>query len=371
MSKLHQLAEIGQALWLDDLNRSLLNSGKLMRLIDEDAISGVTSNPTIFAKAITTSDDYDEQLLQLVRDGADLDHVYTSLVSEDIREACDALRETWDKTNRTHGWASVEVSPQIAYDTETTVAEVHEWVKRVDRDNLFVKVPATPQGVDAIERLIGEGISINVTLIFSLARYNAIAEAYISGLERFVASGGDPSTVQSVASFFVSRVDTEIDRRLDELGKPELQGNAGVANARAAYGMFQELFSGDRWEPLAAAGARVQRPLWASTGVKNPAYRDTMYIEDLIAPDTVNTMPEPTIRAFQDHGDPGVGPFTEGDIQEARSFLDELAAAGIDYDDVTDVVLEREGVEKFVTSFDELMVCLGSKRDAISKDAQG
>ena len=369
MSNLHQLSEIGQALWLDDLNRSLLNSGKLKRFLEEDAITGVTSNPTIFAKAITTSDDYDDQLRQLVRDGLSLDDVYRSLVAEDIREACDTLRETWNKTDRTHGWASVEVSPQIAYDTETTVAEVHEWVKRVDRDNLFVKVPATPQGVDAIERLIGEGISINVTLIFSLQRYKAIAEAYISGLERFVASGGDPATVQSVASFFVSRVDTEIDRRLDEIGKPELKGRAAVANARAAYGMFLELFGGDRWEPLAAAGARVQRPLWASTGVKDPAYRDTMYVEDLIAPDTVNTMPETTIRAFQDHGDPSVGPFTDSDIQEARAFLDQLGAEGIDYDDVTDVVLEREGVDKFITSFDELMECLEGKRDALSKDS--
>ena len=369
MSKLRDVASAGQSIWLDDLSRALVTTGELRRLLDEDAVTGVTSNPTIFAKAISGSTDYDEQLRGLAERGADTDEAYVALVTEDIQGACDTFREHWQRSQTRDGWASVEVSPAIAYDTDATVAEVREWVKRVDRDNLFVKVPATAAGIAAIERLTAEGISINVTLIFSLERYREVAEAYISGLEHFVAAGGDPSRVHSVASFFVSRVDAEVDRRLEELAGARadeqrlhrLKGRAGIANARVAYGMFLELFNGPRWDSLKQHGARPQRPLWASTGVKDPSYRDTMYVEELIAPDTINTMPETTIRAFQDHGNLGTGPFTKEDIHEGRGILDELSDVGIDYRDVTEQVLERDGVEKFEDSFDEVMRCLERK----------
>jgi transaldolase len=371
MSRLHQVARIGQGLWLDDLRRDLVSTGELARLFRDDAITGVTSNPTIFANAITGSDVYDDQLEQLAQAGAEADEAYVALVTEDIRGACDVFRDEWHRTERRDGWASIEVSPRIAYDTEATILEVREWVKRIDRDNLFVKVPATAAGVPAIERLTAEGISINVTLVFSLDRYREVANAYITGVDRYTSGGGDPARVQSVASFFVSRVDTEVDRRLDELAERNgaegaqirgLKGLAGVANARAAYGIFLDLFGDPRWKDLEQRGARAQRPLWASTGVKDPAYRDTMYVEDLIAPNTVVTMPAGTIRAFQDHGRPEAGPFTVDDIARSNEILRDLEAVGIDYNDVTEGVLEREGVQKFDDSFDKLLGCIESKK---------
>ncbi len=381
MSRLHEVADKGQSIWLDNLRRSLVATGELRRLMEEDAVTGVTSNPTIFAAAIAGSSDYDDQLRRLIDEQAGVEEAYAALVSEDIQAASDVLRPIWERTGGADGFVSVEVSPRLAHDADATIADAREWAKRIDRDNVLIKVPATHAGLVAIERLTAEGISVNVTLIFSLERYRAVAESYLTGLESFVADGGDARTVASFASFFISRVDVEVDRRLDELAAHatgtgalqihELKGKAALANARAAYGLFAELFAGDRWEALAARGARLQKPLWASTGVKDPTYPDTMYVDELIALDTVNTMPEATIRAFQDHGSPDAGPFGEAEIADARAVLRALGEAGIDYEDVTNHVLEREGVDKFVASFDELIACLESKRHALSRGKRG
>jgi transaldolase/glucose-6-phosphate isomerase len=376
VSNLHEISAKGQSIWLDELRRGWLVSGELERMMREDALTGMTSNPTIFATAVSGSTDYQEELARLIEEGADTQELYVALVTEDIQGACDILRPVWEKTGGTDGFVSIEVSPGVAYDTAATIDEVRAWHKRIARPNCLVKVPATPAGLPVIEQMIGEGLSINVTLTFGLDRYREVAGAYLAGLERLLAQGGDPARVFSVASFFVSRVDSEVDRRLDELAAEAegprrdelraLRGKAGIANARAAYGIFQEIFSGDRWERLADRGARVQKVLWASTSVKDPAYRDTMYVEELLAPDTVNTMPLSTIRAFQDHGDPTAGAFGKAEIEEARRTLDRLTKVGIDYQDVTDV-LEREGVEKFAASFDGLMDCLDTSRRALSQ----
>jgi transaldolase len=379
MSKLHDVSEQGQSIWLDNLRRDLVSSGELQRLMDEDAVTGVTSNPTILATAIAGSADYDDQVASLTRKGASVDELYPSLVTQDIRDACDVLLPAWDRTSGADGFVSVEVSPEVSQDADATVAEARDWVKRIDRDNLLVKVPANEPGLAAIERLTAEGISVNVTLIFSLDRYRAVADAYISGLERFVASGGDASKVASFASFFVSRVDTEVDGRLDYLSEhsaprdrariTQLRGKAGIANARVAYGIFKEVFSSGRWIHLEQQGARVQKPLWASTGVKDPSYPDTMYVEQLIAPETVNTLPMAAMRAFQDHGDPGVGPFDDAAVGEARQVLRSLDECGVDMGDVTSR-LEAEGIEKFVSSFTELRQRLEEERVAALTSTQ-
>ncbi len=367
-SHLHAVALAGQSIWSDQISRAMLDSGELARRIGADAVTGVTSNPTIFAKAITGSEDYDAALAELVDRGASVEEIYAHLVTADIRDACDVLRPVFEATEGRDGFVSVEVSPELADDTDGTVAEAREWSKRVDRPNLLVKVPATPAGIPAIARLIGEGISVNVTLIFSLRRYREVMDAYLRGLETFRQVGGDLGAVASVASFFVSRMDTEVDRRLETIGTPQalaLRGAAAVANARAAYDEFLSVFRGPRWEALATAGARIQRPLWASTSTKNPAYRDTLYVDTLVAPHTVNTMPLDTIDAYQDHGPAKpriVGP---EEIARARATLRELAAVGIDYDDVT-ATLEREGIEKFVASYRELIANLGEKRAALT-----
>lgn len=363
MNKLDELTAQGQSIWFDNLRRDLLSSGELKRLVAEDSVTGVTTNPTILAKAISESSDYDDQLEALSRSGPTIEEAYAELVACDIQGACDVLLPVWRASEGMDGFVSVEVSPLVANDPGATVAEAREWVKRIDRDNLLVKVPATPEGAVAFEELTAEGVSINVTLIFSLGRYRDIAERYMAGIERFLAAGGDPSRVHSVASFFVSRVDTEVDTRLDALGSPgitgELRGKAGIANARAAYGFFEEILSSNRWQAIARRGAAVQRPLWASTGVKDPAYPDTMYVDSLIAPQTVNTMPLETLRAFADHGDPRGG-FSADDVTEARRVLAELEAAGISYDDVTDTI-ERQGLEKFSASFEEMRSLLRDK----------
>ena len=335
----------------------MLTSGELARLIDEDAVTGVTSNPTIFAGAITGSDDYDDQLGELARRGADTVEIVTALMTADIQAGCDVLRPVWDSTGGGDGYVSVEVSPDVANDTEATVAEARDWVKKVNRPNLFVKVPATPAGVPAIRRLIGEGISINVTLVFSLDRYREVIEAYLSGLDEYRKSGGRLDGVTSVASFFVSRFDTEVDPQLEQIGTPEaleLRGQTAVANARVAYGDFLDTFRGERWTALEAAGARLQRPLWASTSTKNPEYPDTMYVDALVQRDTVDTMPLETIAAVKDHGSPHPRLFGEEDIAEARATLERLDEVGIDYDDVVQT-LEDQGVEKFTGSWRELV----------------
>jgi transaldolase len=358
-SRLHQLSELGQSVWIDFLSRDLLKRGELARMMREDAVVGVTSNPTIFQKAISAGDAYDEQLRAVLKDERDPKEVFIQLAARDVGEALDLLRAVWDEGGGRDGYVSIEVDPNLASDTQATIAEAARLHELIDRLNLFVKIPATQPGLPAIEEMIARGKSINVTLIFSLQRYAEVAEAYIRGIERLVESGGDPSRLASVASFFVSRVDTEADRRLDEIGgHDELKGKLAIANAKLAYQRYKEIFAGARWEALAAKGATPQRCLWASTSTKNPAYRDVMYVEELIGPMTVDTMPEETIRAFQDHGN--VAPTLEQGLDEAKRVFERVAEAGVDYDDVV-ATLEREGVEKFADSFSELLEGIRAK----------
>jgi transaldolase len=359
-SKLHELSELGQSVWLDNLSRESLQSGQLAKMMDEDAVTGVTSNPSIFQKALASGDAYDEQLREVAEKETDPKEIFLQLAVRDIESALDLMLPVWERTDGVDGYVSIEVDPTLAYEREETFEQamrLHEWI---DRPNLYVKIPATKPGLGAIEDCIAAGKSINVTLIFSLQRYAEVAEAYVRGLERLVAAGKDPTNVSSVASFFVSRVDSEADKRLEALGNTELQGKLAIANAKLAYERYGQVFGGERWEFLASKGARPQRCLWASTSTKNPAYRDVMYVEELIGPATVNTMPNETIEAFQDHGEVRGATITEG-LEEARALLGELAAAGVDYDDVTDT-LEEEGVQKFADSFEELLEGVRAKR---------
>jgi len=372
---LHELAKHGQSVWIDYLSREMLASGALENLIRE-GIVGVTSNPTIFEQAISAGSGYDEQLREALETTSDPKEIFISLAARDIADACDTLRPVYDEGVRraresreaaggslsaaerraaahVDGFVSIEVDPLFAYDTEATTAEASRLHALIDRPNLLVKIPATRPGLPAIEDMIAAGKSINVTLIFSLQRYTEVAEAYVRGLERLIAAGGDPSRVASVASFFVSRVDTETDKRLDEIGgHDELKGKLAIANAKLAYQRYKQVFAGERWEFLASKGASAQRCLWASTSTKNPAYSDVLYVEELIGPETVNTLPEKTIRAFQDHG--RVRPSLEEGVDEAHRLLERLASAGVDYDDVTEK-LERDGVDAFADSFAKLM----------------
>jgi transaldolase len=332
-------------------------------MMAEDAVVGVTSNPTIFQKAMSEGDWYDDQLREVLAEVDDPKEIFLRLAFDDIRDASDLMRKVWDGTEGQDGYVSLEVEPGIAHDTEATVEQAQRFHDEIDKQNLYVKIPATAAGVPAIEEMIARGKRINVTLIFGLDRYAEVAEAYIRGLERLVESSGDPKQVTSVASFFVSRVDTEADKRLDAIGgHDQLKGRLAIANAKLAYQRYEELFAGSRWEALAAKGASTQRCLWASTSTKNPEYRDVMYIEELIGPETVNTMPKETIEAFQDHGE--VRPTLEEGLDEARRLFDELAAAGVDYDDVTRV-LEEEGVQKFADSFGELLEGVAAKREQL------
>lgn len=357
LSNLHGLAAAGVSVWSDQISKKMLESGELARRIETDAVTGVTSNPTIFAKAIVGSDDYREELLDLRRAGTPNEEIAKTLMAGDITMACDVLAPVFTATGGRDGFVSVEVSPTLAGDTDATVAEARDWVKQIDRANLLVKVPATREGVPAIRTLIGEGISVNVTLIFGLDRYDEVMEAYLEGLEAYSGVGGDLSSVFSAASFFVSRFDTEVDGRLDEIDSNDandLKGQLAVANARAAYGLFLERFSTSRFEALSDQGARPQKPLWASTSTKNPAYNDLLYVEHLVAYDTVNTMPLETIDAYQDHGDPTPPSFDAVDIVRANDHLDKLETLGISYDEVVEA-LEREGVEKFTASWLDLL----------------
>ena len=361
-SRLHELSEHGVSVWVDSLSREMLETGELQRLVHDDAVVGVTSNPTIFEKALSTGDWYDAQLRAELERADDTKEVFFALAIEDIKRACDLLRPVWERTGGIDGFVSLEVDPDLAYERDATFEQAKHLTERVDRPNLYVKIPATVPGVGAIEDSIAAGRPINVTLIFSLERHAAVAEAYVRGLERLVEAGGDPTHVVSVASFFVSRVDTEGDRRLEEIGREDLQGRLAIDNAKLAYQHYLEVFSGPRWDALATAGARPQRCLWASTSTKNPAYRDVLYVEELIGRDTVNTMPFETIAAFQDHGEIRET-LTEG-VDEARELLAKLAEAGVDYDDVTDT-LEREGVQKFSDSFASLLQGIDAKRAAL------
>jgi transaldolase len=359
---LKQLADQGQSVWIDFLSRTFVQGGDLEGLV-RDGVVGVTSNPTIFQGAIAEGDAYDEQIKQVTASETEPKEIFLALARDDIRDACDILRRVWDEGSGRDGWVSLEVDPNLAHDTERTIAEAKRLHALIERPNLLVKIPATPEGLPAIEESIAAGIPVNVTLIFSLERHRAVAEAYVRGLRRLVESGGDASKVASVASFFVSRVDTEADKRLDEVGGADhLKGTLAIANAKLAYEQYAKVFSGDAWDALAAEGATPQRCLWASTSTKNPDYRDVIYVEGLIGPDTVNTMPRETVEAFQDHG---VAERTlDQEVDGARRTLEAFAEAGVDYDDVV-AVLEREGVEKFAKSFRELFADLEAKRDSL------
>ena len=363
-SRLHELTERGQSVWFDTLSRDLVHSGGLKRMMEEDAVTGVTSNPTIFQKALSEGDAYDDQLKELLAVEDDPTKIFFALALDDIRDACDVLRPAYDASGGGDGYVSMEVEPGIAYDTRKSFQQARWIATEVDRPNLYVKIPATAPGLPAIEDCIAHGTSINITLIFSLQRYEAVVEAYLRGIERLVAGGGDPSSVVSVASFFVSRVDTETDKRLDALGRQELQGKLAIANAKLAYQHYLKAFAGPRWDFLAGKGARPQRCLWASTSTKNPEYRDVMYVEELIGPDTVNTMPLETIEAFQDHGEVRGNTVLEG-IEDAERLLVELRDVGVDYDDVVET-LEEEGVQKFADSFAELLDGVRSKRGELA-----
>jgi transaldolase len=367
-TQLQALRDHGQSPWIDFITRRFLEDGELAELVRKGVV-GVTSNPTIFQKAIADDELYDEQLQSLAGDGKDPYDAFIEIARDDIRSACDVLADTFASpaTNGIRdGWVSLEVDPRLAHDSERTLAEARRLHELVDRPNLMVKIPGTEEGLEAIESAIAMGIPVNVTLLFSLKRHRQAAEAYVRGLERLQKAGGDLGLVASVASFFVSRVDTEVDRRLDEIGRhAELKGKLAIANAKLAYQTYLEVFSGLEWEELSAAGATPQRCLWASTSTKNPEYRDVMYVEQLIGPETVNTLPPETINAFEDHGD--VARTIDDDVEYAERTMQAVNDAGVDYDDVVRT-LEREGVQKFADSFKELMDSVAaSLRGAVSR----
>jgi transaldolase len=369
---LARLSEFGVSVWLDDLSRELLAGGELQKLIDERHVVGVTSNPTIFASALAKGDRYEEQVRALAARGADVETTVFEITTDDVRSACDVFRPVYEATNHVDGRVSIEVDPRLARDTEKTIEAARLLWRTVDRPNAMIKIPATAEGLPAITQAISEGISVNVTLIFSLERYRAVMEAFVSGLEQARGKGVDISTIASVASFFVSRMDTEVDKRLDAIGDDEakeLRGKAGIANARLAYQAYEEVIGGERWKTLVGAGARVQRPLWASTGVKDPAYPDTMYVTELVAPDTVNTMPGKTLDATADHGEIA-GETIRGRYDEARQVLDRLERLGISYAEVTEL-LEREGVDKFDKSWEELLQTVTDELDRAKAHAEG
>ncbi len=351
---LAQLSAAGVSVWIDDISRDRLSTGNLGDLIRDRHVVGVTSNPTIFAKAVENSELYDPQVHDLGVRGVDVGEALRAITAFDVRWACDVLRPVYDASDGVDGRVSIEVSPDIAHDTDKTIAEARALWWLVDRANLFIKIPATVEGLPAIAQALAEGISVNVTLIFSLQRYAAVIEAFLDGMERALKAGHDVTRLASVASFFVSRVDTEVDKRLEKIGgdATALKGKAAVANARLAYKLFEEQFGADRWQRLAAAGAKPQRPLWASTSTKDPSLPDTIYVSELVAPGTVNTMPESTLQATFDHGEIPTDSI-RGNYADAQGVLDELASLGIGYDDVVET-LEREGVEKFSTSWSEL-----------------
>lgn len=370
---LRELEALGQSIWLDDIDRGDLRSGRFRRLIDEDGLAGATGNPTIFEHSITHDTSYDEQMQRLIRERKSAQDIYEALAITDEQTVADLLRPLYEQTGGRDGFVSIEVSPYLAHDTHKTLAEVRRFWQTIDRPNLMVKIPSTPAGIPAIRQALSEGININITLMFSLDNYRQVAEAYLNALEERLAAGKDISRIASVASFFVSRVDTLVDQLLEDKIKvtspsaeqqklKALQGKVAIANARLAYQEFKRLFSTPRFEALRQHGAQVQRPLWASTGTKNPAYRDVLYVEELIGPNTVNTMPLKTLESFRDHG--RVRLSVEEDIPQARSVLSALEAAGIDYEQVTQQ-LQEEGVHKFIDSFDKLLQCIEDKRKAL------
>jgi transaldolase len=366
--RLAELSAAGVAVWLDDLSRVRLTSGSLDKMRREQHVVGVTTNPTIFAKALSDADAYDEQLKDLATRGVSVEEAVRLMTGKDVRWACDVMKPAYDASAGVDGRVSIEVDPRSAHEENKTVAEAKALWWLVDRPNLFIKIPATLEGLPAITRTLAEGISVNVTLIFSLERYGAVMDAFLTGLEQAKANGHDLTKIGSVASFFVSRVDTEVDKRLDKIGSEEakaLKGQAAIANARLAYERYTEVFATDRWQALADAGAHPQRPLWASTSTKNPEFRDTIYVEELIAPGVVNTMPEPVIYAFEDHGEVR-GDTITGNYENARKVMADLAAVGVDVDDAVQV-LEVEGVDKFEASWLELLDGVQKSLDAAAK----
>jgi len=366
MTNMHKLANLGQAVWLDYIRRSFITSGELQALIDK-GLRGITSNPTIFEKAIAGSSDYDEDLQRLASEGKSVEEIYEDLVVEDIAHAADLLQPVYDATDGDDGYVSIEASPKLAHDTDGTIDEIHHLCAKLERPNVMFKIPATPAGIPAIEVLISEGVNINVTLIFSLAQYEAVAEAYIAGLEKLTESGKDISRVASVASLFVSRVDTAVDQALEDIGNTEIIGKIAIANVKVTYERFQELFSGNRWERLASKGARVQRPLWASTSTKKPEYPDTLYVDSLIGSDTVNTLPPVTLQALLDHG--SIASTIETNIEDAHAQLARLSDLGVDLDAITQKLLD-DGVASFAKSFESLMASIAEKRNRLLTDWQ-
>ncbi|MFC7623044.1 transaldolase [Microlunatus sp. GCM10028923] len=363
--RLKALSEAGVSIWLDDLSRERLNTGNLAELIKDSHVVGVTTNPTIFASALSKGTAYDEQIAELAAVDTTPAEAITKITTDDVRNACDVLTATAAATGGVDGRVSIEVDPGLAHHTEGTIAQAKQLWALVDRPNAFIKIPATEAGLPAITAAIAEGINVNVTLIFALERYRAVIDAYLTGLEQAAAAGRDLAQIHSVASFFVSRVDTEVDRRLGEIGSElakALRGKAAIANARLAYALFEEEFGGDRFAALESKGARRQRPLWASTGTKDPDYPDTLYVTELVVADTVNTMPEKTLQAFADHGEVR-GDTVTGTAADAQAVLDGLAELGIEYDDVV-AVLEQEGVEKFAASWTELVDTVTAALDA-------
>ncbi|WP_369052175.1 transaldolase [Kineococcus terrestris] len=371
MTNLDDLQQHGVSVWLDDLSRELTDSGELQRLVDAGVL-GVTSNPTIFASALAKGDAYTEQVRELVRAGADTEEAVFQITTEDVRRACDVLKPVYDRTGGLDGRVSLEVDPRMARDTAATEASARQLWQAVDRENLYIKIPATVEGLPAISTALSEGISVNVTLIFSLDRYRAVMQAFLTGLEQARQNGHDLSRIASVASFFVSRVDSEVDKRLDALEGDEaraLRSKAGLANARLAYQAYEEVFATPRWQVLAEAGARPQRPLWASTGVKDPNLPDTLYVTELVAPGTVNTMPGKTLDATIDHAEVS-GDTVRGRYGEAQQVLDDLERLGVSYTEVTDL-LEREGVDKFEKSWGELLQTVTDELERVRTQTEG
>lgn len=367
MNRLKQLHDAGQSIWLDYIDRAMLHNGDLERLIRDDSLTGMTSNPTIFEKALAEGSAYDDQLATLTSDTSTFDAgaAFEAIETEDVRTACDLFRGTYDITGGADGFVSIEVSPTLANDTAGTVTEAQRLWRRVNRPNVMVKVPGTTAGAPAIRTLISQGINVNVTLLFSLEAHARVIDAYVEGIADRAAAGQPVSAIASVASFFVSRVDSEVDKRLDAKGPSvaRLKGKAAIANAKLAYSLFKERFAGAQWESLARLGARVQRPLWASTSTKNPAYRDVMYVEQLIGPDTVNTMPPATMDAFRDHG--VVARTVDADVEGARRTIADIEAAGISMRDVTDKLL-TDGIASFHKSFETLLAGLARKTHALA-----